>query len=179
MIKSNSHIKYARALHKVALQAGVEQRVLHDLENLSLLFANPKFSTEISKIAFLQKNKLEKVLKETFKGALAELTLNLLILLARARKLVLLPRVYDAYTKLYHEHKHVEELKICTARKLSAEEEQLYIDKLQQKLDKPISVKFIANPALIGGIQIYSKGYVTDYSVKNYLERLKKHLLEN
>jgi len=179
MITSNSHIKYASALHKVALKAGVEQNVLHDLENLSLLYADPQFSTGLKKIAFLEKSKLENVLTGTFKGALAEVTMNLEILLGRNRKLSLLPRVYEAYSQLYHAHKHIEELKVCTSRKIGAEEEQMYIDRLQQSLDRPISVKFTSNPTLIGGVQVYSKGYVTDYSIKNYLERLKKHLLEN
>lgn len=179
MITTNSHIKYASALHKVALKAGAEQNVLHDLERLSAVYADPQFSAVLKKISWLEKTKLEAVLKETFKGALADLTMNLIVLLARARKLPLLPRVFEAYSHLYHEAKHVEELKVCTARKLSPDEEQIYIERLQQSLDRPVSVKFASNPQLIGGAQIYGKGYVTDYSLKNYLETLRKHLLNN
>jgi len=177
MITTGSHIKYANALHKVAQKAGTEQIVLHDLAGLDALFADPQFAAALKKITYLEKNRLETALKESFKGGLASLTMNLLVLLGRARKLALLPRIFEAYSHLYHADKKVEEVKICTARKLNAEEEQVYIERLQQNLDRPVSVKFATDARLIGGVQVYQKGYVTDYSLKNYLETVKKHLL--
>jgi ATP synthase F1 delta subunit len=178
MIATNSHIKYANALHKVALKAGSEQKVLHDLEGLSALYTDPGFISAMKKIAFLEWGRLENALKGAFKDAVSPLTMNLIVLLGRARKLPLLPRVHDAYSHLYHEEKKVEEVKICTARKLSGEEEQMYIERLQQSLDKPVSVKFDADARLIGGVQVFRRGYVTDMSIRNYLETIKKHLLE-
>jgi F-type H+-transporting ATPase subunit delta len=178
MITSGSHIKYANALHKVALKAGSEQKVLHDLEGLLSLYSDPQFAAMLKKITYLERNRLETALKETFKGGLAPVTMNLLVLLGRARMLELLPKVWEAYSHLYHADKKVEEVKICTARKLNPEEEQVYIERLQRNLDKPVSVKFITDVRLIGGVQVYQKGYVTDYSLKNYLETLEKYLLE-
>jgi len=177
MITTNSHIKYANALHKVAVKASAAEAVLGDLESLSQLFGDDRIKASLNKIAYLEKSKLEQVLTATFKEGLAPITMNMLVLLGRARKLALVPRIFEAYSHLFHDAKKIQDIKVCTARKLSGDEELAMIDRLQQQLDKPVSVRFKVDPRLIGGVQIYERGHVTDYSLKNYLETLEKHLL--
>ena len=178
MITTNSHIKYAAALHKVAVKADCTEMVLRDLELLSKLFTEEKFRAALKKIAWLEKNKLRAVLEGTFKETLHRISLNLVIMLGRARKLSLLPKINEIYSRLYHAAKKIEEIKVCTARKMDSDEEVELIDRLQQSLDRPVSVRFAVNPRLIGGVQVYERGYVSDYSVRNYLETLKKKLME-
>lgn len=178
MITTNSHIKYAHALHKVAVRSGSAETVLNDLELLAGLLADEKFRAALKKIAWLEKTKLQAVLSGTFSQTLNPVSLNLVVLLGRARKLALLPRILEIYGGLYYSARKIEEIKVCTARKMGGDEEVALIDRLQQSLDRPVSVKFTVNPGLMGGAQIYERGYVTDYSVKNYLETLKKKLME-
>lgn len=177
MITTNSHIKYANALHKVAGKAAAAEAVLGDLESLSQLFGDDRIKESLKKVAYLEKTKLEAVLTATFKGSVAPVSMNLLVLLGRARKLALVPRIFEAYSHLYHDAKKIQDIKVCTARKLNSDEELAMIDRLQQQLDKPVSVRFKVDPRLIGGVQIFERGRVTDYSLKNYLETLEKHLL--
>jgi F-type H+-transporting ATPase subunit delta len=178
MITTNSHIKYAHALHKVAAAGDAAETVLRDLEMLSQLYGDDRFRALLKQIAWLEKVKLEEVLKATFRDRAHAITLNMLVLLGRARKLPLVPRIFKVYSHIFHTAKKIEEIKVCTARKLDGDEELAMIDRLQQQLDKPVSVRFKVSPGLIGGVQIYERGYVTDYSIKNYLETLEKHLLD-
>ncbi len=177
MISSNSHIKYANALFKTAVKATAAESVLKDLEELSQILADERFKAIFKKIVYLEKSKLQKLLTDTFGESLNRISMNLLVLLGNTRKLNLVPRIFDAYSHLYHTAKKIQEIKVCTARKLSSDEEVQLIDRLQQVKDKPVSVRFTQNAGLIGGIQVYERGYVTDYSLKNYLETLKKQLL--
>lgn len=177
MISDSSHLKYAKALYKIASEAGADQRVLEDLRGLTLLMKDADFASLIKRIAYMEASKLEAALKQTLHGKLHELTMNLVMLLARARKLGILSRVYDTYSRLYHEAKNIQELWVKTARPLSGGELSSLIEKLQKVLNKPVSVELEVQKDLIGGVQIFERGYLTDYSVKNYLEMMRKHLL--
>jgi F-type H+-transporting ATPase subunit delta len=177
MISETSHIQYANALHRVAAKAKSEDRVMKDLDALKDFFADEKFKAMLKRITHMERNSLQKILVETFGGKVDPVTLNLLVLLARGRKLNIIPKIFDAYSNIFHTSKNICEIKICTARSLDSEEELQIIDKLQQKLDKPVSVRFRQDAKLIGGIQIYERGYLTDLSVLNYLATLKKHLM--
>ena len=177
MITGGSHLKYARALLNTAEKAGAAEQIMKDLAHLNTVFKDEMFKNVLKKIAFLEKTQLLKVLEATFGGKVHEITFNLLALLAQARKLPMLPMIFDAYAAAYHTAKGIHEYTVRTARKLSNDEEVAMIDKLQNKIDKPVHVVFEHNPGLIGGMQIYERGYVTDFSVQNYLQTLKKNLL--
>jgi ATP synthase F1 delta subunit len=177
MISGGSHIKYARALLKVADKASAAEHVMKDLTELSLLFRDESFKNLIKRITYLDPVKIEKTFEAVFRSHFHAITMNMLIMLARSRKLGLVTKIYDTYRHLYHEAKNIQEYLVRTARKLSPDEEVTLIDRLQQKGDKPVSVRFEHRADLIGGMQIYERGYLTDYSLKNYLETLRKNLL--
>jgi|WetSurMetagenome_2_1015567.scaffolds.fasta_scaffold45764_4 F-type H+-transporting ATPase subunit delta len=178
MITSGSHLKYAKALSKVAAKNNAAEIVLRDLESLTQLFREEKMKKTLKKIAYLEKSALAKLLQNVFAGRVSPVTMNLLVLLSGNRKLGLLPKISEAYARTYHDEKGIREVTVCSARKLSSEEELSVIEKLQVKYDRPVSARFAANADLIGGLQIYERGYLTDCSVKGYLEILEKTLME-
>ncbi len=177
MITSDSHFKYAEALLRVALRSNVDEQVLHDLGMLNEGFKDANFRLKLREISFLKKADQEKVLRNAFDGNVGKLTVNLLILLSAAKKTTLLPKIYKAYGALQHQKKGIGQVIIRTARPLSENEKSTLIERLIQKRDKKVSVEFETDAKLIGGAQVYEKGFMTDYSVKNYLEVLKKSLL--
>lgn len=179
MITGGSHLKYARALLNTASKAGAEEQVMKDLAHLNSFFMDEKFKETMKKIASLEKSRQQKLLEVAFRGKLHQISLNLLVLLARARKLPMLPQVFDAYAQAFHQAKGIREYTVRTARKLTNDEEVAMIDKLQNKIDKPVHVTFEHNASLIGGMQIYERGHVTDYSIQNYLQMMKKQLMES
>ncbi len=178
MITSGSHLKYAKALSRVAAKNDVAADVLHDLEALTKIFSGDGFKKTLKKIAYLEKSALAKLLQNVFAERVNPVTMNLLVLLGQKRKLAILPSILEAYARSYHEEKGIRAVTVCSARKLDSEEELAVIDKLQAKFDRPVSAKFASNADLIGGLQIYEKGYLTDCSVKGYLGQIEKALME-
>ena len=178
MISPGSHLKYAKALSKVAAKNDAAEAVLRDLESLTQIFREEKMREILKKIAYMEKAALVKLLQNVFAGRVHPITMNLLIMLAGSRKLSILPGILEAYARAYHDAKGIRAVTVCTARKLDSEEELSVIEKLQAKYDKPVSAKFAHRADLIGGIQIYERGYLTDSSVKGYLEHLEKTLME-
>lgn len=177
MIATNAHFRYAEALIRTAKKLNADEALLHDLKSLSECFKDPEFKTVFKGLSYLKKDQMEAVIKETFREKVQPITMNLIILLARSRKLMLLPKIYAVYSRYYFHGKGIEQITIRTARKLSGDEESRLVEKLIQKNDKKVHVEFESDPSLIAGTQVLQKGFITDYSVKNYLETLKKQLL--
>ncbi len=177
MISSNSHLKYGKALYEVAASKQEEERVLHELKAACDLYHHVKVKKLLDALNVLEKSARDEVLNKTFEGKVNPLILNLLKMLAGSRKMVILPKVYEVYSHLYHEAKGIEEVTITSARALSKEEEHALVKKLEEKKKKKISAHFQIKPELIGGIQVLEKGYLYDGSIQNYLESLQKYLL--
>lgn len=173
MTSGSSHITFAKALYKVASKKDAAQDVFDDLQACDEHALLPL----LQRVAYLKKDQQKKVLKEALKGKVHELTLNLFLLLSASKKFRLLPRIMEVYGQLHHEAKGITQLKVCTARDLKEDEAAELIRKLEAACKKKIRVKFEVKKDLIGGVQIYERGFVTDYSVKNYLDTLKRSLL--
>jgi F-type H+-transporting ATPase subunit delta len=178
MITSGSHLKYAKALSKVVAKNDAAEAVLRDLESLTQIFREEQFKKSLKKIAYMERSALAEIIKKTFADRVHPVTMNLLVMLAGNRKLSILPKILEAYARAYNEEKGIRAVTVCAARKLDSEEELAIIEKLQSKFDKPVSAKFTINADLIGGMQIYERGHMTDCSVKGYLEIIEKTLME-
>lgn len=177
MIASTSHLKYGKALYTVAEEAKVESKVLDDMEALAHAFGNEELRKMMIEVSYMAASSQEKILNVTFHGKIQDITMNLLILLARAKKISLVPQVAEIYRKTYHEMKGIQAVTIRSARKLAPEETQKLMKSLEEKMKKSLDVRFEEDPSLIGGVQIFEGSKLSDYSVKNYLETLKKQLL--
>ena len=177
MTDTNSHIKYANALLKACNEAEAKH-VLKDLEHLAGLYKDEGFRNLISKVAFAEAEVLDKALTATFKSHVSEITMNLLVLLASGRKLMSVPKIADYFSKIYHESKGIVEITVKTAHKADKDMEDKIMKKLGDHHKKDVAVKFGHEPKLIGGMQVFERGYVTDYSVANYLETMRKALMK-
>ncbi len=177
MTTGNSHFKYATALQRTAKKLDQAELVLNDLKHLSKCFADAAFKMKLKEISFMRKAELEKVVKGAFGEFVQKITMNLLLLLAAARKLSLIPAIYKVYGGLYYQDKGIDQVTIRSARILDMDEESRVIEKLIQKKDKAVSVEFEHEKKLIAGMQVIEKCYFIDYSLKNYLETLKKTLI--
>lgn len=176
MISTNFHIKVGQSLLKTATAHKAEDKVAADMESLMNLMKDSQFKSLMQTVSFLPLESAEKVLKNTFHGKVHELTLRLMGALADQHALKYLGKIAEVYRRNYHEVKGITEVTIRTAREFSPQEQLSFVQKLQSKNKKNLTVKFEVDPALIAGAQIYEQSFLTDYSVKNYLETLQKHL---
>jgi F-type H+-transporting ATPase subunit delta len=178
MMSGRSHFKYAEALLNVAESKKLAEKVLSELEELAHLCRDAHFQQLLKKVNFSPRETAEKILDSVFEGKVEGLLLNLLKILAAEKKLNLLPKICEAYRRLYHERNGIDEVLIRSARKLSPDEEKKLVEQLKQKKAKAVSVRFEQNPELIGGLQLYEKGYLYDQSLQHYLKGLEKFLLQ-
>ncbi len=176
MTTGNFHIKVGQSLVRSATAAKSEDKVAADMEGLTNLMKDKNFKVLLQSVSYLPDAAAQKVLHSTFHGKVNELTLKLLNALARQKALKYIPKIADIYRRGYHDAKGIKEITIRTAREFSPQEQLSFVQKIQANKKHPVTVKFEVDPALVAGAQIYENSYLTDYSVKNYLETLQKHL---
>ncbi len=176
MISGNFYIKVGQSLLRTATANKAEDKVAADMEGLMNLMKDKHFKVLFQSISYLPPEAAQKVLHNTFHGKIQELTLNLLIALAAQKALKYTGKIGEVYRKNYNEAKGIKEITIRTAREFSPQEQLAFMQKLQAKKKHTLTVKFEIDPSLVAGAQIYENSYLTDYSVKNYLETLQKHL---
>jgi len=176
MISTHFHITIAQSLLRTAVTHKMEVKVAADMEGLLNLSQQTTWKGLAQQLNFLAPDDAKKILHAAFHGKVQEVTLNLLFLLAEQHALQYLGKIAVVYRKNYHDAKGIKEITIRTAREFSPQEQLAFVQKLQAKKNGPVTVKFEVDAKLIAGAQIYENSYVTDYSVKNYLETLQKHL---
>lgn len=176
MITGNFHIKVGQSLLRSATASKSEDKVAADMEGLTGLMKDKNFKILLQSVSYLPEAAAQKVLHSTFHGKVNELTLRLLNALAQQKALKYLSKIADVYRRNYHEAKGIKEITIRTAREFSPQEQLSFVKKIQSNKKHPVTVKFEVDPALVAGAQIYENSYLTDYSVKHYLETLQKHL---
>lgn len=170
------HIKVGKTLFNTATTRKVEDKIAADMEGLMNLMRDKNLKILVQSVSYLPSETAEKVLHATFHGKVNDLTLKLLNGLASQKALKYLGKIAEVYRKHYHQAKGIKEITIRTAREFSPQEQLSFVKKLQDKKKHPVTVKFEVDPALVAGAQIYEDSYLTDYSVKNYLDTLQKHL---
>lgn len=172
----NFHIQVGQGLLRSATASGVEDKVAADLEGLAGMMNDKNFKILLQSVSYLPEAAAQKVLHSTFHGKVNDLTLKLLYALAMQKALKLLGKVADVYRRNYHAAKGIKEITVRTAREFSPQEQLSFVEKIRSKKKHQMTVKFEIDPTLVAGAQIYEDSYLTDYSVKNYLETLQKHL---
>lgn len=176
---TNTHLQYGKALYQLASRQKVEEAIWHDLNGMTALFHNKSWQKAMNGLNALTPAAKEKIIEETFGGKVHVFVVNLLKILAVRKVLKLVPKIAQVYSQFYHEARGIDALVVRSARVMSKDEEHALVKKIETLKAKKVSVHFEHSPALIAGIQIFEKGYLTDYSVQNYLESLKHHLLRN
>lgn len=173
------HIKVGKSLLKTAQSRGADDKVAADMEGLQNLLKDKNLKALLQTVSYLSEEDAQKVLHATFHGKIHELTLKLLVLLANQKALKYVGKIADVYRRNYHAAKGIKEITIRTARQFSPQEQLAFVEKLSAKRKHAVTVKFETDASLVAGAQVYEDSYLTDYSVKNYLECLQKHLLSH
>ena len=176
MISDGSHIKYGKALLGAANNSGQDEDILADMKKLLTLAKNAKFKQMLKRIATLKKEQVTTVINEVFKDKLNSISLNLLIILCHNKKTDLLVKVIKSFISSYNEQRGIDSICLITAKDFDYEQREKMAHLLKKQKGKDVHVEFETDPKLIGGVQILEGGYLSDYSVQNYLNTLRQVL---
>ena len=175
MKKGTLHLKLAKALFRLAQSQQKVTEFQDELTELAELVSDKSVFQALESFGSADQSRVSESIKKVFDKHLSAPVINLLILLICSHQLSLLPFVQSAYQKYHFEKAGIADYQICTGRELSDTEKAAMTASISKT--KKAHLSFSVDSSLIGGVQIYENGLLTDCTVKNQLEQLRRALL--
>jgi F-type H+-transporting ATPase subunit delta len=116
------------------------------------------------------------LLSKLCKDELNEPQRNLLRLLAKNQRFIVLPQIADLFNKLQAEYEQTLQVQVTTVIDLDQEQQDKLTQVLQQRFGKRIILNFSRDAELLGGILIRANNKVIDLSLRGQLQRLNSKL---
>ena len=171
--------RYAAALFDLALAEKKLPGVATDLARFDKLLAgsdelmsvvrSPVFSAED------QLNAVDGVLK---KAKVSGLVGNFIRVIARNRRLFVMPGMLEAYQRLVSEHKGETSAEVTVAKALSAQQTKELKAALKSAVGKDVAIDAKVDPSLLGGMIVKVGSRQIDTSLRTKLSSLKLALKE-
>jgi F-type H+-transporting ATPase subunit delta len=168
---------YARALFDFSVEKNIMHQITADFQNLEIFldeavelneYLNSPLVSQLAKREILTKTLQSQVNTETFKF--------LMVLVDRDR-INLVKSVIANYLELVYETASIKTIEVSTAFPFTNSQKNTLIQKLKE-LTKAREIRLIINvdANLIGGFLIKTESKVIDFTIKNQLQKLAKHL---
>ena len=109
---------------------------------------------------------------------LGPITGNLIGLMARKRRLFVLPAVAEIFTALLAEHRGEVTAKVTAARLLSDAQIEALKTTLREKLEREVKLDIMIDPAIIGGLIVKVGSRMIDTSIRSKLAGLQNAMRE-
>lgn len=170
-------VPYARALFDFSVEKNIMHQITADFQNLDIFFnESSELTSYLNNPVVSQKAKRE-VLAKTLKSQINAETFKFLMLLVDRGRINLLSAVISNYLELVYETASIKMVEVATASAFTNSQKETLIQKLKELTNaREIRLVTTIDPNLIGGFLIKTESKVIDFTVKNQLQQLAKHL---
>ncbi len=170
--------RYARALFKLALENGDEQRVYGEMKALESSF---QAATQLKKAVgnpFLPLDEKMSLLCSAAGASEGGSSARFMRLVVEKKREDFLRPIARAFLKLYRERHDIARVEVVTAAAMPQSEVDKIVAMVKNKLgDKTLELSTTVNPALIGGFVVNIDDKELDASVKTQIDKLRLKLL--
>jgi len=170
--------KYAAALFKLYPPEELEP-VSEALAELAQTFAEHSALRVVLRTPSLDLKSREAALREICSRIHPEDVLfsNFAVVLLRNNRLTALPQVSQAFDNMLAEYRRILRLDVATAADLPPEERDAFVARMQNEFGPMLSVNWLVNEEILGGLIIKVGDRVLDSSVRGSLEQMRGYLL--
>ncbi len=169
---------YSRALIGLLQQQG-QSRMLEVSEELSGIIDTmdrlPQWEVFLENPAISSNDKWL-VIRRVFTGRLSALVLNLLGVLARKGRLLLLRDIYASYKDILDKQAGILHGSVTTAYKLDADQQAEIVQRIGKLLGKTVKLHFNHQPKIKGGMVLEINNQCIDSSISSQLNKIKRQL---
>jgi len=168
---------YARALFDFSVEKNIMHQITADFQNLNIFLNETAELTEYLNNPVLNKQVKGDILTKTLKSEVNTETFKFLMVLVERDRINLLSAVINAYLELVYETASIKTIEVSTAVSFNDSQTEKLIQKLKE-LTNAREIRLVVNvdPSLIGGFLIKTDSKVIDFTIKNQLQQLAKHL---
>ena len=168
---------YARALFDFSVEKNIMHQITADFQNLDIfLNETPELVEYLNNPVVRQEAKGE-ILAKTLKSQINTETFKFLMVLVERDRINLLSTIIDRYLELIYQTASIKMIEVSTASAFTNLQKNTLIQKLKELTNaREIRLVITVDTSLIGGFLIKTESKVLDFTVKNQLQKLAKHL---
>nr|YP_874425.1 ATP synthase CF1 delta subunit [Phaeodactylum tricornutum]A0T0F0.1 RecName: Full=ATP synthase subunit delta, chloroplastic; AltName: Full=ATP synthase F(1) sector subunit delta; AltName: Full=F-type ATPase subunit delta [Phaeodactylum tricornutum CCAP 1055/1]ABK20648.1 ATP synthase CF1 delta chain [Phaeodactylum tricornutum]QHR85602.1 ATP synthase CF1 delta subunit [Phaeodactylum tricornutum] len=168
---------YARALFDFSVEKNIMHQITADFQNLEIFLKENTELTEYLDNPVVSKNAKCEILAKTLQAQLNDETLKFLMILVERGRISLLTSVITIYLELVYETASIKTIEVSTAFEFTTSQKTILVQKLKELMNaREIRLMITVDPNLIGGFLIKTQSKVIDFTIKNQLQKLAKHL---
>ena len=168
---------YARALFDFSVDKNIMHQITADFQNLEIFLDESSELTDYLNNPLVSQDAKGEVLTKTLKSQVNSETFKFLMVLVDRDRINLLKSVITNYLELVYETASIKTIEILTAFAFTNLQKNTLIQKLKELTNaREIRLVITVDPSLIGGFLIKTESKVIDFTVKNQLQNLAKHL---
>ena len=168
---------YANALLDLAKSQGLIHAMTSDMNNLrELLETTPDLVGYLNNPVVTPSAKKE-IIKKIIAPQVSKETSQFLMILTDRSRIQYLQEIATCYLELVYELANIKIVEVSSASKLTDSQQDLLIEKLEKMTNaREVKLVITVDPNLLGGFLIKTNSKVIDFTVKNQLQLLAKHL---
>ncbi len=168
---------YARALFDFSVEKNIMHLITADFQNLDIFLSESAELTEFLDNPVASEEAKREVLAKTLESQIDAETFKFLMVLISRNRINLLSSVIATYLELVYEAASIKKIEVTTASAFTNVQKNTLIQKLKELTNaREIRLVITVDSTLIGGFLIQTESKVIDFSIKNQLQKLAKHL---
>jgi F-type H+-transporting ATPase subunit delta len=168
---------YARALFDFSVEKNIMHQITADFQNLEIFLDENAELTDYLNNPLVNQEAKREILTKTLQSQINTETFKFLMVLVNRDRINLLKAVILNYLELVYETASIKMIEVVTAVPFTNLQKNTLIQKLKELTNaREIRLIITVDSSLIGGFLIKTESRVIDFSVKNQLQRLAKHL---
>lgn len=168
---------YARALFDFSVEKNIMHQITADFQNLEIFLDKTSELTDYLNNPIVSKEAKREILAKTLKSQINAETFKFLMVLVNRDRINLLSVIIARYLELVYETASIKTIEVSTAFPFTYLQKNTLVQKLKELTNaREVRLVITVNPNLIGGFLIKTNSKVIDFTVKNQLEKLAKHL---
>ena len=168
---------YARALFDFSVDKNIMHQITADFQNLEIFLEESNELTEYLNNPLVSQDAKGEVLTKILKSQVNSETFKFLMVLVNRDRINLLKSVITNYLELVYETASIKTIEVVTALEFSNAQKNTLIQKLKELTNaREIKLAITVDSNLIGGFLIKTESKVIDFTIKNQLQQLAKHL---
>jgi F-type H+-transporting ATPase subunit delta len=168
---------YARALFDFSVEKNIMHQVTADFQNLEIFLDETAELTDYLNNPVVGQEAKREVLTKALQSQVNTETFKFLMVLVNRDRINLLNSVISNYLELVYETASIKMIEVATAFPFTNLQKNTLIQKLKELTNaREIRLIITVDSSLIGGFLIKTESRVIDFTVKNQLQSLAKHL---
>jgi F-type H+-transporting ATPase subunit delta len=168
---------YARALFDFSVEKNIMHQITADFQNLDVFLNESTELLDYLNNPIVSNDAKSEILTKILKPQVNAETFKFLMILVERGRINVLKSVIANYLELVYETASIKTIEVATAYPFANLQKNMLIQKLKELTNaREIRLVISVDSSLIGGFLIKTESKIIDFTIKNQLQKLAKHL---